>query len=100
MKRMKGIMSAGIPIALGLAGLALVDAGGSYAKNEATVQDQAKSEYVVKEGDTLSSIALKLSGRENDWILIARENGLANIGKSQRLEAGKRLKIPAELHES
>jgi nucleoid-associated protein YgaU len=100
MKRILAVASTGLVVAMGLSSLTLVSVGGANAKNEAAVEKPMKSEYVVKSGDTLASIAMKLSGRENDWILIAQENGLANVGKSQPLEAGKRLKIPDKLHQS
>lgn len=48
-------------------------------------------EYIVKAGDTLSSIARNLLGANGDWREIARINNITNVGS---LQIGQRLVIP------
>ena len=49
------------------------------------------SEYVVRSGDTLQSIAAQVYGNPSLWFLIADANGLTG---SEELKAGTRLVIP------
>lgn len=100
MKRMQVAIPTGLAIALGLASLMISQIGGANERDAVVVEKQAISEYVVQDGDTLVSIAMKLTGRESDWLLIAQANELTNVAKSQRLEAGMRLRIPEKLRQS
>jgi len=47
--------------------------------------------YTVKSGDTLSAIALRYYGDGNEYMKIARANG---IDDPDHIQAGQRLKIP------
>lgn len=85
---------------MGPASMTLAGATLAQAKDAAAVESPTQSVYVVEAGDTLASIAMKVSGSESNWVVIARANDLMDVGKSQPLEAGKHLKIPAELVQS
>lgn len=100
MKNTEWIVAIGSAALLGLAGVALADSGSAHAKAEAAREQEMKFEYVVASGETLASIAVKLSGNEQNWLLIARENDLDGIGKSDPLKSGTLLKIPANLRKS
>lgn len=50
-----------------------------------------RTTYTVEEGDTLSSIAVKLYGSERRWVDIAQANPLLD---PQRLRIGQTLKLP------
>ena len=47
--------------------------------------------YTVKSGDTLSAIAQRYYGDGNEYMKIARANGIDN---PDHIQAGQRLKIP------
>jgi LysM repeat protein len=47
--------------------------------------------YVVKKGDTLSSIAAKLLGKASRWVEIARMNGIRD---PKKIKVGQKLKVP------
>lgn len=47
--------------------------------------------YVVRAGDTLSSLAVRFYGHANEWRKIAKANGLRNA----KVKVGQKLKIPA-----
>jgi nucleoid-associated protein YgaU len=49
-------------------------------------------EYVVEEGDTLTSIAERLLGSQEEWKRIAEANGIED---PEGLQVGQRLQIPA-----
>jgi hypothetical protein len=55
---------------------------------------QDRLAYEVVKGDTLESIAEKVSGQSSNWRLIASANQLDHV---QSLRAGRRLTIPREL---
>jgi nucleoid-associated protein YgaU len=52
---------------------------------------ESVEEYVVKEGDTLASIAERHLGSPHEWKRIAEANG---IEEPEDLQAGRRLQIP------
>ena len=53
------------------------------------------TEYVVKEGDTMRSIAREWFGDANKWVLIAYENPLVDPqGRRYRMKAGMTLRLP------
>ncbi len=61
---------------------------------KAMVQDRDENQevvYTVKSDDTLSAIAQRYYGDANDYMKIARANG---IDDPDRIQAGQRLKIP------
>lgn len=84
-----------------LLGLALtVPLAASFAEEPARAAPAPRSrlelpppdEYVVREGDTLSAIAMELLGSASRWTEIASANGIRD---PSRLAIGTRLRIPA-----
>lgn len=65
---------------------------GDINDDAVTVEEEASSEYVVEEGDTLWSISEKVYGTGFNWQMIAGAN---NISDPNNLEAGTKLVIPS-----
>ncbi|HWB20358.1 MAG TPA: LysM peptidoglycan-binding domain-containing protein [Phycisphaerales bacterium] len=65
----------------------------SQTPGSSSTLSQAKTEYVVKSGDTLSSIAQDWFGEPRKWVLISRENPLAD---PNRLKIGQKLRLPSK----
>ena len=57
----------------------------------ATLDDIAFTEYTVKEGDTLSSIAAQYTRKSSDYLILADFN---QLGKDDQLRIGQSIKIP------
>lgn len=74
--------------------LALVqwDVEGTEGQNPTTRSSGALGAHVVRDGDSLASIAYRVYGDATQWRAIARENG---IDDPLRLRSGRSLSIPS-----
>lgn len=64
----------------------------SSEQKKTEIQPDGRVEYVVKEGDTLASIAERTLGSEDKWIVIARANDLSD---PDTIFVGQKLVIPS-----
>jgi len=67
---------------------------GDSTRNNSSQVDTVKVQYKVKAGDSLSDIALKLTGDVSNWERLA---GYNKIAKPESLKAGQTIFIPSEL---
>lgn len=75
--------------------LRLPEAAELTRRPDAVMQVQGEVSYVVRSGDTLSSIAKQFYGEPNSWPIIFNANQELIGRNSNRIKPGMKLQIPA-----